>query len=73
MRRLKTPYTTAATIACVASWRDRHVSAYRIEADSFESAGRMAKRLEPERGRDYKIINAGFFMVNLRFLALTFF
>ena len=73
MRRLKTPNTTAATIACVASWRDRHVSAYRIEADSFESAGRMGKRLEPERGRDYKIINAGFFMVNLGFLALAFF
>ena len=51
MRRLKTPNTTAATIACVANWQDGHVIAYRIEADSFESARRMGKRLELERGR----------------------
>ena len=71
MRCLKTPNTTAATIACVASWRDRNVSAYRIEADSFESARRMGKRLE-ERGRGEKIMQ-DFFMANLGFLALALF
>ena len=50
MRRLKTPNATVATIACVASWRDRPVRANRIEADGFESARRMGKKLK-ERGR----------------------